>query len=146
MIDGASSTMTPLASRYGAQLPPSVSERSYSSTRWPALARRAPAAKPASPPPITTTGSVISSSHAAGDPWEERRGGRCRGSQPPSGCSRIALYLLSIARSARCDVRWLPPSSSDLAERKSVVAPFPPADRRREHREPAVLNTADTSV
>ncbi len=29
---------------------------------------------------------------------------------------------------------WLPPSSSDLAERKSVVPPSPPADRRREHR------------
>jgi hypothetical protein len=42
-----------------------------------------------------------------------------------------------IARSARCDVRWVPPSSSDLAERKSVVPPSPPADRRREHRESA---------
>ena len=29
---------------------------------------------------------------------------------------------------------WLPPSSSDLVERKSVVPPSPPADRRREHR------------
>src|SRR5688572_13270340 len=38
------------------------------------------------------------------------------------------------ARSARCDVRSLPPSSSDLVERKSVVPPAPPADRRREHR------------
>jgi len=28
----------------------------------------------------------------------------------------------------------LPPSSSDLVERKSVVPPCPPADRRREHR------------
>jgi hypothetical protein len=28
----------------------------------------------------------------------------------------------------------LPPSSSDLVERKSVVPPSPPADRRREHR------------
>jgi hypothetical protein len=32
----------------------------------------------------------------------------------------------------------LPPSSSDLAERKSVVPASPPADRRREHREPAI--------
>ena len=48
---------------------------------------------------------------------------------------RIALCL--IARSARCDVRWVPPSSSDLAERKSVVPPSPPADRRPEHREAA---------
>src|SRR5688572_18313539 len=30
----------------------------------------------------------------------------------------------------------LPPSSSDLTERKSVVPPSPPADRRREHRDP----------
>ena len=44
-----------------------------------------------------------------------------------------------VARSARCDVRWLPPSSSDLTERKSVVPPSPPADRRREHRESAVV-------
>src|SRR5215208_577462 len=44
------------------------------------------------------------------------------------------LALCLFARSARCDVRWLPPSSSDLAERKSVVPPAPPADRRREHR------------
>jgi hypothetical protein len=29
----------------------------------------------------------------------------------------------------------LPPSSSELTERKSVVPPSPPADRRREHRE-----------
>jgi len=29
---------------------------------------------------------------------------------------------------------WLPPSSSELTERKSVVPPAPPADRRREHR------------
>src|SRR4249920_2089575 len=28
----------------------------------------------------------------------------------------------------------LPPSSSELTERKSVVPPSPPADRRREHR------------
>src|SRR5215204_2623551 len=33
----------------------------------------------------------------------------------------------------------LPPSSSDLAERKSVVPPSPPADRRREHRESAAV-------
>ena len=33
----------------------------------------------------------------------------------------------------------LPPSSSDLAGRKSVVPPSPPADRRREHREPPCL-------
>src|SRR5215203_3393588 len=33
----------------------------------------------------------------------------------------------------------LPPSSSDLTERKSVVPPSPPADRRREHRESAAV-------
>src|SRR5688500_14929286 len=31
----------------------------------------------------------------------------------------------------------LPPSSSELTERKGVVPPSPPADRRREHREAA---------
>jgi hypothetical protein len=36
----------------------------------------------------------------------------------------------------------LPPTSSDLAERKSVVPPSPPADRRREHRESALLVAA----
>ncbi len=55
-------------------------------------------------------------------------------------CSRIALCL--IARSARCDVRWLPPSSSDLAERKSVVPPSPPADRRHEPRESSAVVVA----
>jgi hypothetical protein len=36
----------------------------------------------------------------------------------------------------------LPPSSSDLAERKNVVPPSPPADRRREHRESAAVSLA----
>ena len=36
----------------------------------------------------------------------------------------------------------LPPSSSDLTERKSVVPPSPPADRRREHRESAPVVVA----
>ncbi len=36
----------------------------------------------------------------------------------------------------------LPPSSSDLTERKSVVPPSPPADRRREHRESAAVVVA----
>jgi hypothetical protein len=45
--------------------------------------------------------------------------------------------LLVQSRLVDCDVRWVPPSSSDLAERKSVVPPSPPADRRREHRESA---------
>jgi hypothetical protein len=35
----------------------------------------------------------------------------------------------------------LPPSSSDLAERESVVPPSPPADRRREHREAGAVVT-----
>jgi len=47
-----------------------------------------------------------------------------------------------MARSARCDVRWGPPSSSDPTKRfcqriSSViddVSSAPPADRRREHR------------
>jgi hypothetical protein len=34
----------------------------------------------------------------------------------------------------------LPPSSSELTERKSVVPASPPADRRREHRESAVTD------
>jgi hypothetical protein len=34
---------------------------------------------------------------------------------------------------------WLPPSSSDLTERKSVVPSSPPADRRREHRESGAI-------
>src|SRR5215218_9011931 len=52
-----------------------------------------------------------------------------------SSCRSAArTSRVEFARSARCDVRWLPPSSSDLAERKSVVPPSPPADRRREHR------------
>jgi hypothetical protein len=38
----------------------------------------------------------------------------------------------------------LPPSSSDLAERKSVVPPSPPADRRREHRGSAAVVVART--
>jgi hypothetical protein len=38
----------------------------------------------------------------------------------------------------------LPPSASDLSERKSVVPPSPPADRRREHRESAVVVVART--
>src|SRR5215217_143286 len=52
-----------------------------------------------------------------------------------SSCRSAArTSRVEFARSARCDVRWLPPSSLDLAERKSVVPPSPPADRRREHR------------
>jgi len=38
----------------------------------------------------------------------------------------------------------LPPSSSELTERKSVVPSSPPADRRREHRESAAVVLART--
>src|SRR5215203_4578462 len=40
----------------------------------------------------------------------------------------------------------LPPSSSDLAERKSVVPPSPPADRRREHRSVLIARSARCDV
>src|SRR4029453_6839846 len=46
--------------------------------------------------------------------------------------SRIALCL--IARSARCDVRWVAAVFVGAGGRKSVVPPSPPAERRREHR------------
>jgi hypothetical protein len=39
----------------------------------------------------------------------------------------LALRLLALclfARSARCDVRWLPPSSSDLANGKALFRQF----------------------
>jgi hypothetical protein len=58
------------------------------------------------------------------------------------GCAR-AWALCLIARSARCDVRWSPPSSSDLVKlscdarlliARNGVSPVPPADRRHEHR------------
>ena len=50
----------------------------------------------------------------------------CRSAARTSRCS--------IARFARAMFAGLPASSSDLVERKSVVPPSPPADRRREHR------------
>jgi hypothetical protein len=50
-------------------------------------------------------------------------------------CSRIAVFDCSLPLAAM--FAGLPPSSSELTKRKSVVPSSPPADRRREHRESA---------
>jgi hypothetical protein len=56
------------------------------------------------------------------------------------GCSRIALCL--IARSARCDVRWVAAVFVGADGTEKRVPPSPPSDRRREHRESAVVVVA----
>src|SRR4249919_767885 len=55
-------------------------------------------------------------------------------------CSRIARCVRLLASLAAM-FAGLPPSSSELTERKSVVPPSPPADRRRERRESDVVVT-----
>jgi hypothetical protein len=59
-------------------------------------------------------------------------------------CSRAARASRSVSLLAPLAAMfaWLPPSSSELAERKSVVPPHPPADRRREHRESVAVVVA----
>src|SRR5688572_33472698 len=69
-----------------------------------------------------------------------------------SGTSSVTLaFFCEAARASRsvcllaplaAMFAGLPPSSSDLAERKSVVPPSPPADRRRVHRESAYFVVA----
>src|SRR5215211_1909734 len=68
-------------------------------------------------------------------PWSYRSGGWLGfgiPGRPDFGRSRIALY--SIARFARCDVRWEAAVFVGADGRKSAVPPSPPAHRRREHR------------
>jgi hypothetical protein len=70
----------------------------------------------------------------------------CAGARFPTlaprlkSCSRIALCWMLVPLAAM--FARLPPSSSELTERKSVVPPSPPADRRREHRESAAVVVA----
>jgi hypothetical protein len=50
-----------------------------------------------------------------------------RGSPAMINLELLAHRAVSIARCARCDVRWVAAVFADLAGRKSVVPPSPPA-------------------